>query len=72
MVHRIDIGKVRDAEEKTGCFLADRLVFLPGSVNVLLCNLCNLLLLFDLVGFGFGSCEDIDSLFIFQNILLTR
>lgn len=72
MVHGIDVAEVGDGEEEAGGLLTDWLVLLAGSVDVLLGDGGDLLLLLDLGGLLLGGGEDVDRLLVLQDVLVGR
>ena len=80
LVHGIDIAQIGDGKEEARSLLTDGFVLLSCGVDVLFSYAGDFLFLLDFGGFFFGGCQDVDGLFIeedvfirgqhFQNLLL--
>ena len=70
LVHGLNVGQVRDAEEEDGGVDSHRLVAVSCLVNQFLCGSCDILLGRDLLGQDLGGGEDPDGSLILQNVTL--
>ena len=70
LVHGVDVGHVRDAEEEDGGVERHRLVPLPGLVDLLLGHVGDLLLLGDVVGRDLRLLQDLHGRLVFEDVAL--
>ena len=67
LVHGVDIAQVSHAEVQDRGVVGHWLVACPAAVDFVLCLICNLLLLRDLIGQHLGALEHIDCFFVLQS-----
>ncbi len=66
LVHGVDVAQVSHAEVQDRGMVGHRLVACPAGVDLVLCLICNLLLLRDLISQHLGALEHIDCFLILQ------
>jgi hypothetical protein len=68
LIHRVDVGQVRDSEEQVGCLFGHRQILSTSMVNLFFGFFGNLLFLGNFIGLGFGGLEHFDTFFVLENV----